>query len=139
MHQTPALRIVLHGFFLISLNLFALMSAVIIMIIGGIQQGEWLRSVLALSVDLGIYILVFKVMAGIEKSLMQIDDFNMFAFILIASLALFPTIYYPMQYMIKGEWVNFNQILEIWPFQLIVNGLCLIVNYFFIDWKSRQL
>lgn len=139
MHQTLALRIVLHGFFLISLNLFALMSAVIIMIIWGIQQGEWLRSVLALSVDLGIYILVFKVMAGIEKSLMQIDDFNMFAFILIASLALFPTIYYPMQYMIKGEWVNFNQILEIWPFQLIVNGLCLIVNYFFIDWKSRQL
>jgi len=135
----PAIRIVLHGFFLISLNLFALVSAVIIMIFVGIQQGEWFQAGIALIVDLGLYYLVFKLMAGIQKTVMQIDDFTMLAIILMASLALFPSIFYPLQYLMKGEWVNFSKILEIWPFQFIVNGLCLVFNYFFYDSKSREL
>ena len=134
----PAIRIVLHGFFLISLNLFALISAVIIMIFVGIQQGELFQSGIALIVDLGLYYLIFRLMEGIQKTVMQIDDLTMLAIILMASLALFPTIFYPLQYIMKGEWVNFNKILEIWPFQFIVNGLCLVANFFFSNSKSQR-
>ncbi len=128
----------LHGFFLISLNLFSVMAAVVILHFAKANSGELLQSVVALVVNFGVYSLVFRIMHGIQKDVMHIRDFSMLAIILISSLALFPAVFYPIHFMVKGHWSSFDNIMAIWSFQVFVNGICLVANYFIFGRIKRK-
>lgn len=127
------LRILLHSFFLISANLFSVMVAFVVVQVAVIDEEKIIQSSLALVINIGVYWLVYKIMHGIQEDVMKIDDFSMFAIILLISLALLPTIFYPMHYLTQGYWSSFDNLLTTWPFQLIVNGLCLVLNFFIIS------
>lgn len=124
------LRILLHAFFLISLNLFAIIGAFVFMQMSGIEADKMIQSAVALIINLVIYIVVFRIMAGVQKDIMAIDNLSMFIIILLVSLALLPSVFYPMHYLTQGYWSTFDNILATWPYQLVVNGLCLTLNYF---------
>ena len=132
--RSALLRIPLHGFFLISSNLFSVMAAFVIVLITEISE-DLIQSTLALLINLGLYLLVYKLLNGIQEGIMKIDNFSMFAIIFLVSLALLPAVFYPMQYLIQGYWSSFDNLLAIWPFQIFVNGLCLVMNYFFLRRK----
>jgi hypothetical protein len=133
--QSAILRILLHAFFLISVNIFSVTAAVLVMYLMKIDGGEMTQSGIALLINLMIYLLIYKLMNGIGAMIMQIDDFSMLAIILLSSLALFPAVFYPLHFLIKGAWSSFDDILNVWPFQFIVNGLCLVGNYFILSRK----
>ena len=128
--QSSVLRILLHGFFLISTNLFSAMTAFALVQILAIDADRILQSTIALFINIGVYLAVYKLISRIQKDVMKIDNFSMFAIILLVSLALLPSIFYPMHYLTRGEWSSFNNLLMIWPFQIIVNGICLVFNFF---------
>lgn len=106
------------------------MAAVVILHFAKANGSQMLQSAVALVVNVGVYSLVFWLMYGIQKDLMQIRDFSMLTIILISSLALFPLVFYPIHFMVKGHWSSFDNILSIWSFQVLVNGICLVANYF---------
>lgn len=115
------------------------MAAVVITHFTSDNGTELLQSAVAMLVNFTIYTLVYWMMRGIEKEIIHINDFSMLAIILISSLALFPVVFYPIHFMIKGYWSSFENILAIWPFQLFVNGLCLVANYFIFGRNIRQI
>jgi hypothetical protein len=131
--QSAILRILLHAFFLISVNLFSVAAAVLAIYLMKTDAGEMAQSGIALLINLMIYLLIYWLMRGIGAMIMQIDDFSMLAIILLSSLALFPAVFYPLHFLIKGAWSSFDDILSVWPFQFIVNGLCLVLNYFVLS------
>jgi hypothetical protein len=133
--QSAILRILLHAFFLISVNLFSVAAAVLAIYLMKTDAGEMAQSGIALLINLMIYLLIYWLMRGIGAMIMQIDDFSMLAIILLSSLALFPAVFYPLHFLIKGAWSSFDDILSVWPFQFIVNGLCLVGNYFILSRK----
>ena len=124
------LRILLHGFFLVSANLFSIMVAFVIIQFFSSGPDKILQSSIALVINLGVYLVVFKLMNGIQREIMKIDDFSMFAIILLISLALLPSVFYPLHFLMQGNWSSVDNLLATWPYQLIVNGLCLVLNYF---------
>ena len=129
------LLILLHGFFLVSANLFSIMTAFVIIQFFSSGPDKILQSSIALIINLGVYLVVFKLMNGIQKEIMKIDDFSMFAIILLISLALLPSVFYPLHFLMQGYWSSVDNLLATWPYQLIVNGLCMVLNYFIF---SRQ-
>jgi len=131
------LRILLHSFFLISANLFSVMVAFVVVQVAVIDEEKIIQSSLALVINIGVYWLAYKIMHGIQEDVMKIDDYSMFAIILLVSLALLPTIFYPMYYFTQGYWSSFDNLLTTWPFQLIVNGLCLVLNFFIISTPKK--
>jgi hypothetical protein len=135
--RSSLLRILLHGFFLISANLFSVMVAFVIVRVALLNEEKIVQSSLALVINIGIYWLVYKVMSRIQDDFMRIDNFSMFAIILLVSLALLPAIFYPMHYLTQGYWSSFDNLLATWPFQLIVNGLCLVMNYFLLRSEKK--
>lgn len=136
-NRSAGVRIVLHSFFLISLNLFSVMAAVLFLHFVGEKSDEFWQTIAASLINLGLYVIIFKLMYGIQKEVMKIDDFSMLSIILISSLALFPAVFYPLHFLTKGYWNTFDNILEFWPFQLIVNALCLVLNHYFLS-KSKS-
>lgn len=76
-------------------------------------------------------------MFNVQKEIMEIDDFFMLATILMISLALLPAIFYPLHYLTQGYWSSFDNLLATWPFQIVVNGLCLIMNYFIFSNRKK--
>ena len=130
------LRILLHGFFLISANLFSIITAFAIIQFVSTDTDKIIQSFIALIINVGIYIFVFRLMNGIQEEIMKIDDFSMFAIILLVSLALLPAIFYPMHYLTQGYWSSFDNLLATWPYQIVVNGLCLVINFFIMKRKS---
>ncbi len=130
------LRILLHGFFLISANLFSLIVAFAIIQFFSTDTDKVIQSFIALIINVGIYIIVFKLMNGIQEEIMRIDDFSMFAIIFLVSLSLLPAIFYPMHYLTQGYWSSFDNLLAMWPYQMIVNGLCLVINFFILKRKN---
>ncbi len=135
--QSSILRILLHGFFLISANLFSVMVAFVIVQVALLNEEKIVQSSLALIINIGIYWLVYKVMSRIQEEIMRIDNFSMFAIILLVSLALLPAIFYPMHYLTQGYWSSFDNLLATWPFQLVVNGLCLVMNYYLLQSEKK--
>lgn len=131
------LRILLHGFFLVSANLFSVAIAFVVVQISSLPSDPIIQGSVALLVNLIVYILVYKIMIGVQKSIMQIDDFSMLSTIFLVSLALLPAVFYPLHFITQGNWSSFDNLLAIWPFQMIVNGLCLILNYFIISKKKK--
>lgn len=130
--RSSLLRILLHAFFLISANLFSVMAAFAIVQIIAIDAEKILQSSIALIINIGVYLAVYKLMNGIQKEVMKIDNFSMFAIILLVSLALLPSVFYPMHYLTQGKWSSFDNLIVTLPFQLIVNGICLVINYFML-------
>ena len=135
--QSSLLHILLHGFFLISANLFSVMVAFVIVQVALLNEERIVQSSLALVINIGIYWLVYKVMSRIQEEIMRIDNFSMFAIILLVSLALLPAIFYPMNYLAQGYWSPFDNLLVTWPFQLVVNGLCLVMNYYLLQSEKK--
>ena len=135
--QNSLLRIVLHGFFLVSLNLFSVMMAIIIMQISAIGHEKIIQSSIALVINVGVYLLVYKLMNGIQYEIMGIDNFSMLITILLTSLALLPILYYPVDFLMSGSWSSTHKLMTTWPYQLIANGLSLISNFFIFS-KSRK-
>lgn len=130
------LRIMLHGFFLISVNLFSIMAAFAIIQISSAGTDKILQASIALVINIGVYLTVFRLMSGIQKEIMKIDNFSMFVVILLISLALLPAVFYPLHYLKQSYWSSFDNLLATWPFQLIVNGLCLVLNFFILRSKK---
>lgn len=91
------------------------------------------QSAMSLGINLLIYLAIYRLMKAMQSEVMQIDDFSMMTIILISSFALLPAVFYPLHYLIKNEWGSFDNMLKVWPFQLIVNGLCLVINYFILS------
>lgn len=138
-NNLQTIRIILHAFFLIALNLFSLIAGVIItLLIGGFKH-EVFQSGSAFVFNAIMYFLVFKFMAGIQKEVMHIDNFFMVIIMLISSVVLFPLVFIPLQYMISGNWQSVGAATNVWPFLLVTNGLCLSVNYFFSDSNFQEL
>lgn len=135
-NHITVLHIFLHGFFLISGNLFSLIVAVAILQIASTNSTLVAQFIIALIINLGIYLLVYKLMKGIQKEIMEINDYFMFLTTLLISLALLPVVLNPLHYMSSGKWSTFDVFLATWPFQFVVNGLCLIFNYFILQ-KDR--
>ena len=135
--RSSLLRILLHGFFLISANLFSVMVAFVLVQVALLNEEKIIQSSLALVINIGIYWLVYKVMSRIQEEIMRIDNFSMFAIILLVSLALLPAIFYPMHYLAQGYWSPFDNLLVTWPFQLVVNGLCLVMNYYLLQSEKK--
>ena len=135
--RSSLLRILLHGFFLISANLFSVMVAFVLVQVALLNEEKIIQSSLALVINIGIYWLVYKVMSRIQEEIMRIDNFSMFAIILLVSLALLPAIFYPMHYLTQGYWSSFDNLLATWPFQLVVNGLCLVMNYYLLQGEKK--
>ena len=129
------LRILLHSFFLVSANLFSVAMAFAIVQIASLPADKVIQASIALSLNLLIYISVFNIMKGVQKEIMEIDDFSMMSTIFLVSLALLPAVFYPLHYATKGYWSSFNNLLAIWPYQMVVNGLCMVLNYFFLKRK----
>jgi len=113
------------------------MVAFVVVQVAVIDEEKIIQSSLALVINIGVYWLVYKIMHGIQEDVMKIDDFSMFAIILLISLALLPAIFYPMHYLTQGYWSSFDNLLTTWPFQLIVNGLCLVLNFFIISTPKK--
>jgi len=130
--HSSILKILLHGFFLISANLFSIMAAVVIVQLTSIEPNRPLQSSIALIINVITYLIVFKLMSGIQKDIMKIENFSMFAIILIISMALLPSVFYPLHFLTHGDWGNIDNLLATWPFQLTVNGLCLVLNLFIL-------
>ena len=106
------------------------MAAFAIVQIIAIDAEKILQSSIALIINIGVYLAVYKLMNGIQKEVMKIDNFSMFAIILLVSLALLPSVFYPMHYLTQSKWSSFDNLIVTLPFQLIVNGICLVFNYF---------
>ena len=133
------LRILLHAFFLISVNLFSIIGAFVFIQIFGNGSDKLIQSAVAMVINLLIYVAVFKLMNNIQKEIMEIDNLSMFIVTLLVSLALLPSVFYPMHYLTQGNWSTFDNILATWPYQLVVNGICLTLNYFMLSGsKLRQ-
>jgi len=131
--KTSILRIFLHGFFIVSANLFSIAIAFAIVHISSLPSDRFIQGAAALVVNLGTYAIVFKMMQGVQRQLMDIDNFFMLSTIFLVSLALLPSVFYPLHYLTQGHWSSFDNLLAIWPFQLLVNGLCLVLNYFVLS------
>jgi len=129
--------ILLHGFFLVSLNLFSVATAFAIVQLTSLPSEKIIQASIALSVNLIIYIFVFSIMKAIQKELIEIRDFSMLATIFLVALALLPAIFYPLHYVSKGYWSSFDNLLAIWPYQIVVNGLCLVLNFFVLRRRSK--
>jgi hypothetical protein len=131
--QTAILRILLHAFFLISVNLFSVTMAVLILHLMKIDSNEMVQSGISLGINLLIYLAIDRLMKAMQSEVMKIDDFAMMTIVLLSSLALLPAVFYPLHFLIKNEWSSFDNVLKVWPFQLIVNGLCLVINFFILS------
>ncbi len=130
--HSSILKILLHGFFLISANLFSIMAAVVIIQLTSFESNRLVQSSIALIINIITYLIVFKLMSGLQKDIMKIDNFSMFAIILIISLALLPSVFYPIHFLTHRDWGNIDNLLATWPFQFIVNGICLVLNLFIL-------
>ena len=130
------LRILLHGFFLVSVNLFSIMTAFVIIQFFSSVPDKILQASIALLINLGVYLVVFKLMNGVQKEIMKIDNFSMFAILMLISLALLTSVFYPLHFLTQGYWSSVNNLLAIWPYQLIVNGLCLVLNFYILRSKK---
>jgi hypothetical protein len=130
------LGILLHGIFLVSLNLFSVMLAVVLSKTGISGMGQVFHSAAALIVNIGIYVLVYRIMGGFNTEIMLIENLSAFTVILGISLALLPVVFFPMHYLTLGSAGSFNQLMKVWPYQLTVNGLCLVLNYFMLSKRT---
>lgn len=130
------LRILLHGFFLVSANLFSIMLAFVIIQSFLEEPDKIIQSSIALIINLLVYLVVFKLMNGVQKELMRIDNYSMFAIILLISLALLPSVFYPLHFLTQGYWSSVDNLLAMWPYQIIVNGLCLVLNFYILSGKK---
>lgn len=101
-----------------------------------IPSDKLVQGSIALAINLLIYTLVFKIMNGIQKELMRLENISMMITVLLISLALLPAIFYPLHYLTQGYWSSFDNLLSTWPFQLLLNALCVVLNYFFLSRKK---
>ena len=134
--KTDILRMLLHGFFLVSTNLLSVMAAFVAVKVFSIPTDKIIQGSIALFINVIIYVVVFKIMNGIQKELMSLDNFSMMITVLLISLALLPAVFYPLHYLTQGYWSSFDNLLATWPYQLLVNGICLVLNYFIFPAKK---
>ena len=130
------IRILLHSLFLISLNLFSTILALLVSHLFAVEFDHFWQSFLTYIINLSLYIIIYRIMKSIQEEVMKIDDRSMLVIILLASLAFMPFVYFPLNFMIKGYWVELQQIYAIWPYQFAVNAVCLIMNFFVLTKKK---
>lgn len=132
-NRLEILSVLLHGVFLVSANMFSAIVSFVVVQGLTLPSDRIIQSSIALIINLGIYFAVYKLMFGVQKEIMKIDGFSMFAILLLISLALLPAIFHPFYYLTHGHWSSLDNLFTIWPFQLIVNGLCLVLNYYILS------
>lgn len=131
------LPILLHGFFMISVNLFSAMAAVLFLHLVHLSSTRWMEASIALVINVVVYFGVYKLMKNIEPRILRLDDVLMLLMVLVMSLALLPTVYYPMYYLMHGGWSSLDNLWSIWPYQVMANGICLILNFYVLSAKIR--
>lgn len=133
--KISVLSILLHGLFLVSLNLFSVIVAFAAMQTLYGQSDRLAQGIIALLVSFFIYFVVFRFMFGIQKEIMQIDNYTVLIIVLLVSLALLPAVFYPLHFLTQGTWSSIDNLYATWPFQLIVNGFCLFFNFHILSEK----
>ena len=113
------------------------MMAILIVQLSGLGSEKIIQSSIALLVNTLVYFMVYKLMVGIHSDIMEIDNFSMLSIVLLISLALLPTLFYPIDFLMNGSWGSIDRMINTWPFQLIVNGICLVLNYFLLSKRKR--
>jgi hypothetical protein len=115
-----------------------MMAAVLLDLISRLELNEPGKLIMALIINGSVYILIFKLMSGIQKDIMKVGGMIMLFIILLISLILFPAIFYPIHFLIKGEGPDFTIILKHWSFQVLVNGMCLFLNFTLLSKKINR-
>ena len=126
------LSIILHSFFVVATNLFSIGIAFAATQFTSLSSGRIGQAVMALVINLVIYVLVFKIMRVVQKELIEINEVAKLSTVFLVSLALLPAIFYPMYFLTQGYWSSFENVQAIWPYQMVANGLCLLTNYFIV-------
>lgn len=121
--------ILLHGFFIVAANLFSIAIAFALIQIASLSAGKLMQSLIALSINIVIYIGVFKIMRAVQRELIEINDIAKMTTVYLISLAMLPAAFYPMYFLTQGHWSTFENVLAVWPFQIVANGICLLLNY----------
>ncbi len=123
----------MHGFFLVALNLFSIVFSIIVFRSVSFTEGGLVHGASLVMINLVIYLLVLWLMRGLHSDIMDVDDFSMLAGILVISLALLPVFYHPLYYLIKGYWSSLDNLIMVWSFQIVVNGLSLLLNRYWLN------
>jgi hypothetical protein len=130
------IRTLLHAFFIISLNIFSMAGGMVIIHLLEADAGNYVQPAIVVVLNLLIYWAVFRFMHGIEPKIMHLPDFSTMGIILLTSLALLPIIFYPLYFfLVKNQWSPLNNLLSIWPYMLILNALCILMNRFLLSAK----
>ena len=127
------LRILLHGFFLMSLNLFSIIVSIVLFRSVSIAEGGLMHSAVLLLINVSVYLLVLLLIRNMKSDVMDIDDFSMLAITLMISMALLPLFYHPLYFLVRGYWSSLGNLVLVWTFQIVANGLCLVLNHFWLN------
>lgn len=123
---------------MVSVNLFSIMVAFAIVIVFSLSDNKIVQATLALILNLIVYLAIYNLMCRVESTIMKVDNWSMLMSILMVSLAMLPVVYYPVYYFTHGGWSSFDNLMTTWPFQVIVNSLCLVLNFFIVGKRPAQ-
>jgi len=126
------LRVLMHGFFLTSLNLFSGSIAFFVLKLSGISITYAASGIIAAIACLLVYFLIFKLMSNIQPVVMRIDHFSMGIAILIFSIILQPALIFPLtSFISESENQSINLLYEL-VLPALTNTGCLLANHFFL-------
>ena len=124
------LRILMHGFFLTSLNLFSAAIAFLIHKLLGMPINYVSSSIITTVACLTVYVLIFVLMRRIQPTIMQLDNMTMGIAILVFSILLQPALIHPIVLFFSETGYNSISFVGELMLPLIINTCCLLVNHF---------
>lgn len=129
--SNATLRVVMHGFFLTSNNLFSGATAFLILHLARLKPGFEAVSVFSMLFCIGVYTAIYYLMKRIQPEIMKIDSVSMGIFIFLFSLLLQPALIHPLMAMVRGGGysspIPYIELL----LPVIINSSCLLLNRFF--------
>ncbi|MDZ7608487.1 MAG: hypothetical protein U5K79_23530 [Cyclobacteriaceae bacterium] len=126
------LRVLMHGFFLTSLNLFSGSIAFLVLKLSGISINYAASGILAAVTCLGVYFLIHKLMSHIQPSVMKIDHLTMGIAIFVFSLILQPALIHPLTTLfVESEDQPLILLYEL-ILPAVINSACLLMNHFLL-------
>ncbi len=127
---------IMHGFFLTSLNLFAILLSFTLFVVFNPSNQLIFQAFTALFLNIALYYMVYFMMKRLGSSLMMIPDLGMLLATIGISLALLPVVFFPLSYLSQGYWISVDNLFVVWPYQLMANGICLIISFFVLKNKK---
>lgn len=131
--SSTILRVLMHGFFLTSLNLFSGATTFLILHLAGIKTGIEAVGIIALILFIGFYVGVFYLMRRIQPEILKIDSLGMGFFILLFSMMLQPALIHPIMSFVRGAGFNAPTYFSELIIPAIMNVGSLVLNRFFLN------